>query len=184
MKPVNINEIKEFEPVEVFGKLCLLSHQRIDDSSIPEGLFKYDLRHGDDWGVPVEIDKSVICNYFGSLITNEELPVDMDKNVIQLKNDDSTFDFDYIEAQGLEDDEFEKIPCDIETYIAYNNPCGYDIPLDRIFPGDPPPERAPEVLLLIEGDGPTKSTYDPRVQELFKYKGKMPTITMEENKDE
>lgn len=134
MRPVNINEVDEFDPVELFGKLCLLSYQRIDDASIPEGLFKYDLRHGDDWGVPCAISNTVICNYFGTIITNREFPVDLDENFVTLKCDDDNFDLDYIESQGLEDEDLDRIPSDIQSYIKYNDRGGYDIPKARISP--------------------------------------------------
>lgn len=128
MNPVNINEIKGFEPVELFGKLCLLSQQRIDDASIPEGLFKYDLRHGDDWGVPCEVDKMVRCNYFGSIITNREFPVDLDKNFITLKCDNDNFDLDH------DTEEIDNVPYMVDEYIGMNDQGDYDIPDDRISP--------------------------------------------------
>lgn len=133
MQPVNINDIDEFEPIDLFGKLCLLSYKRIEDESIPEGLFKYELRHGDDWGIPCEVShKKVICNYFGTILTDEEIPVDLNKFLLLIKCDDDNYDFDPFSAKGLEDDELDLIPSMIDHYIEYDTG-NYNIPDDRII---------------------------------------------------
>lgn len=132
MKPIDINDVEEFEPVELFGKLCLLSYKRIADASVPEGLFKYDLRHGDDWGIPCEVCTEVVCNYFGTILTDEEIPVDFTTNTLSIKQSDDRYDFDPIESQGLEDDEIENMPYDIESYTTYDDTGKYDIPDDCV----------------------------------------------------
>lgn len=129
-KETYINDL-EFEPVELFGKLCLFDSQRILNEAVPEGLFKYELRHGDDWGKPCEVCTKVICNYFGTILTNEELPVDLNKFSLSIKCDDDNYDFDPIEAQGLSDDEWDMIPSMIEPYMEYDTG-EYNIPDDRI----------------------------------------------------
>jgi hypothetical protein len=143
MKPVNINDIEELEPVELFGKFCLLSYKRIEDSSVPEGLFKYDLRHGDDFGIPCEVCNKVVCNYFGSIITDEKIPVDLNKFSLSIKCDDDNYDFDPFEAKGLEDDELDLIPSMIEPYMEYDTG-NYNIPNDRIISKEP---ETPNIII-------------------------------------
>lgn len=68
----------DFETVELFGKTVLLSACRIDRNTIPKGYYAYDLRHGDDWGVPCSIEQRVVVNYFGTVVSNR--PIAIGKN--------------------------------------------------------------------------------------------------------
>lgn len=60
----------------LMGQECLMSEDRVDRSTIPEGFFSYALRHGDDPGVPCTIESSACVNYYGVLLTNDNLPID------------------------------------------------------------------------------------------------------------
>lgn len=50
---------------------------RLDKFSIPEGKHLYGIRHEDnDWGSPATIAPALpLVNFFGSLVTTEEIPV-------------------------------------------------------------------------------------------------------------
>lgn len=37
------------------------------------GLYLYNLRHGDDWGIPCTLEKRVVVNFYGSLVSDKEL---------------------------------------------------------------------------------------------------------------
>ena len=52
---------------------------RIDRTTIPEGLYAYDCRHGDDndWVTPVTIETRVVVNFAGTFITN--IPIQFPK---------------------------------------------------------------------------------------------------------
>lgn len=44
--------------------------------------FYYDLRHGDnDWVTPVTIEKSVVVNYWGTIVTEKPLAFDYTVNI-------------------------------------------------------------------------------------------------------
>lgn len=69
----NANDIV-WGKIEIFGKECLFSDLRIDRKTIPEGWFMYEVRHDDeDWSNPVEIGLGILVNFFGTIITKEEL---------------------------------------------------------------------------------------------------------------
>lgn len=136
MKPKPINQIS-FEPVLCFGKYVLFSDLRIDRGSVPEGLWVYDIRHGDegDWTDPVEILPHVLCNYMGSIVSTERFPVDFKESYIFM--DQNAGDWDYIENLEDEDlwDDYDNIPNTLEGYMNYkNNTTGWDIPVDRLLP--------------------------------------------------
>ena len=64
---------EEFEEVELLGIIALFTELRIDKSSIPEGMFCYSLRHGDDDSFPSTVENSVVVNYYGAILTTEKL---------------------------------------------------------------------------------------------------------------
>ena len=60
---------KELSEVEINGRLALFTEQRVKRETLPEGIFCYDLRHGDDMGAPVSIENRVVVNHFGTILT-------------------------------------------------------------------------------------------------------------------
>lgn len=81
---------EEMEEVVIKGRLALFTGLRPDKKSIPDGVYCYALRHGDDGGMPCSIEKSVAVNYFGTVVTTE--PFDFgDKDYIPVKYDDFGF---------------------------------------------------------------------------------------------
>lgn len=94
MEKVDLTQ-EEMEEVEVKGKLALFTGLRLDKNPVPEGMYIYALRHGDDTGIPCSIEKHVKVNYFGTIITAE--PFDFgDKNYISVKYDDFGFTGEYL----------------------------------------------------------------------------------------
>ncbi len=68
-----------YDSMEIFGQKVLFSGGRIDRKTVPEGLYVYDIRHGDeDWGEPVQLGKSILVNHYGTIISDKpiELPED------------------------------------------------------------------------------------------------------------
>jgi hypothetical protein len=63
-----------YEKVIVFGKEMFFTDWRVDRSTIPEGLYVYEVRHCDDnMFEPAEISEHIWLNYFGLLISREPL---------------------------------------------------------------------------------------------------------------
>lgn len=70
-------EHASWELVTVRGVPMLFTEFRIDRTSVPEGLYMYEVRHADeDSGDPAQIAKWVMVNYFGTLISAIELPLE------------------------------------------------------------------------------------------------------------
>ena len=78
MRPVNFKEVID-EPMQVmslFGVAGLFYDMRIDKDSVPEGLYAYDTRHGDDgdWCTPVTIEAgTVVVNFCGVFIADDPI---------------------------------------------------------------------------------------------------------------
>lgn len=63
-----------FTEIEVLGKPALFHDMRSDRNTVPKGLYLYEVRHDDEgWGDPVQIAKGIMVNYFGSIITREQI---------------------------------------------------------------------------------------------------------------
>lgn len=72
MKRINVME-EEFEVVEVLEQEALFTELRVDPATVPEGVYCYELRHGDDDSFPAAIEKQVAVNYFGTILLTKEL---------------------------------------------------------------------------------------------------------------
>ena len=67
MESIDVRE-KKMAEVEVKGRMALFMELRVNKDTIPVGMYCYDLRHGDDDGMPCTIEQNVIVNYFGAVI--------------------------------------------------------------------------------------------------------------------
>lgn len=56
-----------YQEVTIFDRPALFTECRIDRATVPEGVYRYELRHGDaDWGEPIELSRSLmLCRNFG-----------------------------------------------------------------------------------------------------------------------
>ena len=65
---------ERFEEITVLGKPALFTDIRIERSSVPKGLYLYEVRSDDDGcGDPVQIAKGIMVNHLGSIITREPI---------------------------------------------------------------------------------------------------------------
>ena len=68
---------EDFELMELFGQTVLFTNMRVDRSTVPEGLYAYDVRHDDDCtGEICEIKPSVMVNHWGTIICKEQIEMD------------------------------------------------------------------------------------------------------------
>lgn len=68
-----------YQEVAIFDRPALFTECRIDRTTVPEGVYRYELRHGDaDWGEPIELSRSLMVNFYGTVLTREpfQLPID------------------------------------------------------------------------------------------------------------
>ena len=74
--------------VEVKGIECEFTDCRLDRSSVPEGKFMYEVGADDDCGdTPARVKRAILVNFFGTLICNEELPLD-EEGVLWIDNEE------------------------------------------------------------------------------------------------
>jgi hypothetical protein len=67
MESIDVRD-KKMAEVEVKGRIALFTELRVDKDTIPDGMYCYDLRHGDDEGMPCTMEQNVAVNYFVAVI--------------------------------------------------------------------------------------------------------------------
>lgn len=70
---------ERYEEITVLDKSALFTSGRIERSTVPDGLYMYEVRHDDDGnGDPVQIGKGIAVNHWGTILTREpiQLPPD------------------------------------------------------------------------------------------------------------
>lgn len=68
-----------YEEVTVLGHPMLFTAVRIDRSTVPKGMYLYEVRHDDDQqGIPCQIANWILVNFWGTLISNK--PIRLEKN--------------------------------------------------------------------------------------------------------
>lgn len=55
------------------GNILKVTESRISEQERLPGLFYYEVRHGDDWGRPLTIEKQVLINFWGTVVANAPL---------------------------------------------------------------------------------------------------------------
>lgn len=78
MKTVDVRK-ELLEEVELLGRTGYFTEMRVDKETVPEGMYCYELRHGDDDGFPVSVEEHVRVNYFGTVILMEALELGEEK---------------------------------------------------------------------------------------------------------
>lgn len=63
---------ERLDVIEVCGMRGLFSNGRIPTDALPDGAYKYDIRHGDD-GYFCTIEKRVVINHAGTILTKEPM---------------------------------------------------------------------------------------------------------------
>ena len=67
------------ESVIVKGVKCQFTDDRIMPYTVPEGKFMYEVRHDDDGvGEPAQVAIGILVNFFGTLVSDEQIPFDAD----------------------------------------------------------------------------------------------------------
>ena len=62
-----------FELVEIDGKETLFTNSRLDRTTVPEGLFCYDIRESEGFSSePVTLEPYVTVNHWGTVLSKEE----------------------------------------------------------------------------------------------------------------
>lgn len=64
---------EELEEVTLSGRTGYYTELRVDRETVPEGICCYELRHGDDRGLPAAVGKDAGADYFGAVFFTEPL---------------------------------------------------------------------------------------------------------------
>ena len=79
---------EKFQKVSVCGIPCDFSDMRIDRRTVPEERYQYEVAGDDDsGGDPARVQRGVLVNFFGTLISDVPLPLGDDK-VLWLRDGD------------------------------------------------------------------------------------------------
>lgn len=67
-----------YDEVTIFGVPALFTDLRVDRSTVPDGVYRYEVRYSDEFGgEPVELARGIIVDFFGTVLTREpiQLPI-------------------------------------------------------------------------------------------------------------
>lgn len=68
---------EEYELVEIDGHPVLFTNMRLDRSTVPEGIYCYDVRDSDELdGSMAEIRPHVLVNHWGTILCRDPFPLD------------------------------------------------------------------------------------------------------------
>ena len=80
-----------YQEVTIFDRPALFTECRIDRATLPEDVYRYELRHGDeDWGEPRELARNLMVNFYGTVLTREPFQLTID-GWIPLESDSLSF---------------------------------------------------------------------------------------------
>ena len=75
VRPIRIAS-ESLEVVEIFNKPVLFTNERLKLADVPDGMFKYDIRHDDDCqGDMVELKDHVMVNHWATVICKEPFDI-------------------------------------------------------------------------------------------------------------
>ena len=67
----------QYEACTLYGKTVLFTSIRIDASTVPKGLYLYEMRRGDEDGFePVQLAKGILINHFGTILSRKPIKLD------------------------------------------------------------------------------------------------------------
>lgn len=100
---------ENFEEVTVLGHSMLFTCARVARSTVPKGLYMYEVRHDDDQqGDPVQIANWIMVNHWGTLISNRPIKL----------TPSPTINNAYREINPEKDWNYEGIVSTVKEYMA------------------------------------------------------------------
>ena len=67
-----------YDEVTIFGVPALFTDLRVDRSTVPDGVYRYEVRYSDEYGgEPVELARGIMVDFFGTVLMREpiQLPI-------------------------------------------------------------------------------------------------------------
>ena len=66
---------EHYTEIRLFGKPALFNDMRLDQETVPKGLYLYEVRYDDETWEPVQIAKGILANHLGSGLTRERVKI-------------------------------------------------------------------------------------------------------------
>ncbi|MEG0547853.1 MAG: LPD28 domain-containing protein [Bacilli bacterium] len=68
---------QDYQLLKLFNKPVLFTSSRIDKTTLPKGLYLYEVRHDDDQrGVMATLRNRIIVNFWGTILSTKKIPLD------------------------------------------------------------------------------------------------------------
>lgn len=94
-----------FEPINLFGKLVLFTPSRINTEDIPNGIYRYELRHDDECqGIICQISTRILVNHWGTILSNKPIKLDSDG----YRDIDEDKDIEYLSSPAITIAQYQK----------------------------------------------------------------------------
>ena len=94
-----------FEPMKLFGKSVLFTPRRISKDELPDGIFKYELRHDDEGlGIICQISTRILVNHWGTVLSNKPIKLDLDG----YRDIDEDKDIEYLSTPCITISQYQK----------------------------------------------------------------------------
>lgn len=74
MSPIDARS-ESYEVIEIYGQRAYFTSLRVDKKTIPDGLFRYEIR--EESGEPCQVSTSILVNHYGTIITH--YPIELDE---------------------------------------------------------------------------------------------------------
>ena len=59
-----------YDEVTIFDVPALFTDLRVDRSTVPDGVYRYEVRYSDEYGgEPVELARGIMVDFFGTVLT-------------------------------------------------------------------------------------------------------------------
>lgn len=89
MYPINASK-EAFEAVEILGIPALFTVGRVDRSTIPKGMYLYEMQTSeDDWGQPCLLGRHIMVEHYGTILTASPITLP-EGGYLNLKSGDFT----------------------------------------------------------------------------------------------
>ena len=70
--------MEEFDCIELFDHPALFHNCRIDPKTVPEGIYRYEVREDGENGYACEIANQIAVNHMGTILTDQPAPLNKD----------------------------------------------------------------------------------------------------------
>ena len=116
-----------YQEVTIFDRPALFTECRIDRATLPEDVYRYELRHGDeDWGEPRELARNLMVNFYGTVLTREPFQLTID-GWIPLESGSLSFQDGGCRTLAEFQEKYPASDKDVIDFYSVNEPALHDL---------------------------------------------------------